>query len=87
VVSGSPCAEIVRLATRVGSDLIVMGIDQYVEPPRVGVTNVCVMQFAPCPVLLVPSHPFQMRNSEGSVLGVHIQMPLLGTLRKGAPDA
>ena len=87
VVSGSPCAEIVRLATRVKSDVIVMGIDQYVEPPRVGATNLCVMQFAPCPVLLVPSHPFQLRNSDRSALGAHIQMPLGETLRKGAPGA
>ena len=62
VVSGSPCVEIVRLATVVRPGLIVMGIDRYVEPPRADATNVCVMRFAPCPVLLVPFHAEKRRE-------------------------
>jgi len=54
----SPCVEIVRLANRIRPDLIVMGIDRGRGPKGTfGTMNVCVMQFAPCPLLLVPANP------------------------------
>jgi nucleotide-binding universal stress UspA family protein len=55
VVSGWPCVEIVRLAHIRAADLIVMGIDREPEGGQpFGGTTGCVLEFARCPVLLVP---------------------------------
>jgi universal stress protein A len=59
VLRGSPCVEIVRLANKVRPDLIVIGIDRGRGlKPTFGTTSICIMQFAPCPVLFVPAGPF-----------------------------
>lgn len=68
VLSGSPCVEIVRLANKVRPDLIVMGIDRdRGSKPTFGTTNICVMQFAPCPVLFVPAGPFHAPPTDRNV--------------------
>jgi universal stress protein A len=66
VLSGSPCVEIVRLANTVRADLIVMGVDRgRGSKPTFGTTSICVLQFAPCPVLLVPAGPLAASRTHG----------------------
>jgi nucleotide-binding universal stress UspA family protein len=55
---GLPGPEIVGLAKRIQSDLIVIGAQTHVSAtPRLGSTTAYVMAHAPCPVLIVPSFP------------------------------
>ncbi len=57
-LTGLPGPEIVGLARRIHSDLIVVGAQRDVSaPPRLGSTTAHVMAHAPCPVLMVPSFP------------------------------
>ena len=57
-LTGSPGPEIVGLAKRIQSDLIVIGAQRHVSAaPRLGSTTAYVMAHAPCPVLMVPSFP------------------------------
>lgn len=57
-LTGSPGPEIVGLAKRIQSDLIVIGAQKHVSAvPRLGSTTAYVMAHAPCPVLIVPSFP------------------------------
>ena len=57
-LTGSPGPEIVGLAKRIQSDLIVIGAQKHVSPtPRLGSTTSYVIAHAPCPVLIVPSFP------------------------------
>ena len=68
-LTGSPGPEIVGLAERIQSDLIVIGAQQHVSAaPRLGSTTAYVMAHAPCPVLIVPSFPkaFQMESNDHS---------------------
>ena len=54
-LTGSPGPEIVALAERLESDLIVMGaVDDISDRPRLGSTTAYVMAHARCPVLIVP---------------------------------
>ena len=56
VVSGTPADEIVRLATELNTDLVVMGVTSRGAVGRrlFGSTAVRVMRSAHCPVLAVP---------------------------------
>jgi nucleotide-binding universal stress UspA family protein len=57
-LTGSPGPEIVGLAKRIQSDLIVIGAQKHVSAaPRLGSTTAYVMANAPCAVLIVPSSP------------------------------
>jgi nucleotide-binding universal stress UspA family protein len=57
-LTGSPGPEIVGLAKRIQSDLIVIGAQQHVSATaRLGSTTAYVMAHAPSPVLIVPSFP------------------------------
>jgi nucleotide-binding universal stress UspA family protein len=54
-VTGCPCVEIVRLATTTDAGIIILGQDDRSTPSKpFGRTCACVLQFAPCPVMLVP---------------------------------
>jgi nucleotide-binding universal stress UspA family protein len=54
-LTGSPGPEIVSLAERLQSDLIVMGaVDGPSDVPRLGFTTAYVIEHAGCPVLIVP---------------------------------
>ena len=54
-LTGSPGPEIVELAKRIGSDLIVMGAAAETSPTlKLGSTTAYVLVHAPCPVLIVP---------------------------------
>jgi nucleotide-binding universal stress UspA family protein len=68
-LTGLPGPEIVGLAKRIQSDLIVIGAQRDVSAaPRLGSTTAYVMAHAPCPVLMVPSFPrvFQMESNDHS---------------------
>ena len=68
-LTGSPGPEIVGLAKRIQSDLIVIGAQKHVSAtPRLGSTTAYVMAHAPCPVLIVPSFPkaSQMESNDHS---------------------
>ena len=68
-LTGSPGPEIVGLAKRIQSDLIVIGAQKHVSAaPRLGSTTAYVMAHAPCPVLIVPSFPkaCQMESNDHS---------------------
>ena len=57
-LTGSPGPEIVGLAKRIQSDLIVIGSQRHTSTEaRLGSTAALVMAHAPCPVLIVPSFP------------------------------
>ena len=54
-LTGAPGPEIVGLAKRIQSDLIVIGAQTHVSAtPRLGSTTAYLMAHAPCPVLIVP---------------------------------
>lgn len=54
-LSGSPPAEIVRQARRLGSDLIIMGAKGRSNGTRFGAVADAVVRHSPQPVLVVPS--------------------------------
>jgi len=57
VVTGCPCVEIVRLANTTDAGMIILGRDDRSTPSKpFGRTTACVLQFAPCPIMLVPGH-------------------------------
>jgi nucleotide-binding universal stress UspA family protein len=65
-LTGSPGPEIVALAKRIQSDLIVVGAQRYMSAAaRLGSTTAFVMAHAPCPVLIVPSFSkaFQIQSN------------------------
>jgi nucleotide-binding universal stress UspA family protein len=64
VISGQPCAELVRIVTARDADLIVMGIDGNFRCGReLGETARCVMQCARKTVLLVPERLSRVRET------------------------
>jgi nucleotide-binding universal stress UspA family protein len=59
VATGSPASEICELAGRIGADLLVMGTHGKTALEHVLLGSVAqrTLRHAPCPVLVVPSHP------------------------------
>jgi nucleotide-binding universal stress UspA family protein len=69
---GSPGPEIVTLAERLQSDLIVMGaVDGIAGVPKLGTTTAYVIAHARCPVLIVPTScgPSHLQTLQPSGLG------------------
>ena len=68
VLSGSPANEIVKAATEMGADLVVVGSGSrgLSDTILLGSTAQRVQHSAPCPVLVVRPAPRKARKSRGS---------------------